>query len=165
MHLESGGFCAKKLKLTRPKIARFVLDADSGRLITSTATPVPVQTVTPPSRTTEEEDVIELPRHTCELCPPDRAQFANVLSLQRHKDSAVHDPAIFHCPARAALALEPSKPQDAWVDETFEQHQRGFKTLSGLAQHLEKGVCDGGMRHSTMPWSVSLGSWVSWASC
>lgn len=148
MHLESGGLCARKLQLTRAKIARFVLNADTGNLISSPGSG-PQEDTTDATLTEPaigEEDVIELPRHVCEQCPPDRGQFASALSLDRHKNSPAHDPIIFHCPARAALALEPSAPEHAWVDEAFEQHQRGFKTLSGLAQHLEKGVCDGGMQ-------------------
>lgn len=128
------------------------MNADTGRVITSlnnnpntTATAVKNITTTTVN-SDEDDDIIELPRHICEDCPADRGQFPNALALFRHKNSPAHDPIVFNCPARANLALDSSQPsndQDKWVDD---QHQRGFKTLSGLAQHLEKGACDGGMQ-------------------
>lgn len=133
------------------------MDADTSRVITSltfnnentTTTSITAITTTTVDLD-EDDDIIELPRHICEDCPADRGQFPNALALFRHKNSPAHDPIVFNCPARANMALDdasqPRHEQDEWIDETFDQHQRGFKTLSGLAQHLEKGACDGGMQ-------------------
>lgn len=128
------------------------MDADTSRVITALSSNNANTTVRAIIMTVdinEDDDIIELPRHICEECPADRGQFPNALALFRHKNSPAHDPIVFNCPARANMALDSSQPrneQNEWIDETFDRHQRGFKTLSGLAQHLEKGACDGGMQ-------------------
>ncbi|KAI5793318.1 hypothetical protein EDC01DRAFT_655869 [Geopyxis carbonaria] len=68
---------------------------------------------------------------TCPKCPAWRAPFTSAATLQRHLDSPAHAPKIYHCPT----ALLPSGARG---------RRKTFATLSGLAQHLETGVCAGG---------------------
>jgi hypothetical protein len=64
----------------------------------------------------------------CHLCPRDRGPFVNGRALQQHLCSPVHADEIYHCP----VMLGGGNPE------------LSFKTLSGLLQHLEVGVCKGG---------------------
>ncbi|OQO14105.1 hypothetical protein B0A48_00981 [Cryoendolithus antarcticus] len=65
----------------------------------------------------------------CHLCP---CTFRKQYDLQQHLSSIAHAPSIFHRPT-ALLGLSGSTKQMC-----------SFKTLSGLAQHLEAGACKGG---------------------
>ena len=58
--------------------------------------------------------------------------FMSIDSLQQHRNSAAHALPIFHCPTR----LSGGKHPFGFVQT--------FKTLSGLAQHLEAKSCVGG---------------------
>lgn len=81
---------------------------------------------------------------TCPLCPPSRTRTFKHGALQQHLSSRVHaqvsmslplpvpDKILFHCPR--VLMSEGSKKKAV----------RQFSTVSGLAQHLESGACDGG---------------------
>lgn len=81
---------------------------------------------------------------TCPLCPPSCTRTFKQSALQQHLSSSVHaqvpislpllvpDEMSFHCPR--ALMGEGSKKKAV----------RQFSTVSGLAQHLESGACDGG---------------------
>ena len=66
----------------------------------------------------------------CPLCPRDRGPFINERALQQHLCSPVHAEKIYHCPVK----LGGGNPE------------LSFKTLSGLLQHLEAGVCKGGKK-------------------
>ncbi|OQO15097.1 hypothetical protein B0A48_00479 [Cryoendolithus antarcticus] len=66
------------------------------------------------------------PGHLCSCT------FRKQYDLQQHLGSITHAPSIFHCPT-ALLGLSGSTKK-----------MRSFKTLSGLAQHLEAGACIGG---------------------
>jgi hypothetical protein len=68
----------------------------------------------------------------CDLCPPTRPKFLTEAAFQAHVASAAHAPKLFHCP----LAF--------MVDNTGNRKKtKYFSTLSGLAQHLESGACQG----------------------
>ena len=81
---------------------------------------------------------------TCPLCPSSCTRTFKQSALQQHLSSSVHaqvpislpllvpDEMSFHCPR--ALIGEGSKKKAV----------RQFSTVSGLAQHLESGACDGG---------------------
>ncbi|KAF2793862.1 hypothetical protein K505DRAFT_325199 [Melanomma pulvis-pyrius CBS 109.77] len=81
---------------------------------------------------------------TCPLCPPSCTRTFKPSALQQHLSSSVHaqvsmplplsvpDEISFHCPR--ALIGEGSEMRD----------DRQFSTVSGLAQHLESGACNGG---------------------
>lgn len=81
---------------------------------------------------------------TCPLCPPSCTRTFKHSALQQHLSSRVHaqvsmslplpvpDEISFHCPR--ALMGEGSKKKAV----------RQFSTVSGLAQHLESGACNGG---------------------
>jgi hypothetical protein len=83
---------------------------------------------------------------TCPLCPPSRTRKFNPSALQQHLSSIVHaqvsmsfpllapDEITFHCPR--ALMGEGSKKKAV----------KQFSTVSGLAQHLESGACNGGKK-------------------
>ena len=68
-------------------------------------------------------------RWPCQTCP---ATFRKRKDLVQHMDSIVHAPKIFHCPTELPGLPGSRKPT---------VH---FKTLSGLAQHVEAGSCKGG---------------------
>jgi len=80
---------------------------------------------------------------TCPLCPPSRTRTFKPDALQQHLSSSIHaqisksaplpvpDEISFHCPR--ALTSEGGKKKAV----------KQFSTVSGLAQHLESGACDG----------------------
>ena len=70
----------------------------------------------------------------CPLCPKTRRPFPTSLALQQHLCSPAHTPKMFHCPVSFFPASDSKK-------STI---KKSFSTLSGLAQHLESGVCEGG---------------------
>jgi len=68
-------------------------------------------------------------RWPCQICS---ATFRKKNDLVQHMDSVVHAPKIFHCPTDLPGLHGSAK------------HTVYFKTLSGLAQHVEAGSCKGG---------------------
>ncbi|KAK3707635.1 hypothetical protein LTR37_011983 [Vermiconidia calcicola] len=66
----------------------------------------------------------------CMIC---NKTFKTKHRLLMHLDSPAHAPKLFHCPPAAVLGISGGKPE------------KKFKTLSGLAQHVETGACNGGM--------------------
>lgn len=74
----------------------------------------------------------------CPLCPANvRRSFSTISALQDHITSPRHTKKImFHCPISLAETLR-------GVDNPVMMKQ--FSTFSGLAQHLESGVCEGGL--------------------
>ncbi|EKG09479.1 Zinc finger C2H2-type protein [Macrophomina phaseolina MS6] len=87
---------------------------------------------------TPSSTLIELTRIRSRVCPlcPDRRPFRTAAALEAHVNSAAHAPKIFHCPLIPIKDLPPG---------TKEVKIKSFSTLSGLAQHLETGVCRGGL--------------------
>ena len=73
----------------------------------------------------------------CPLCPPELRSFSNVRAFQMHMDSPVHAPKIFHCPMAFVSNSSGSNRL---------KQEKSFTTLSGLTQHLEVGVCRGGIK-------------------
>lgn len=71
----------------------------------------------------------------CPRCPPDRKPFGSSAALNAHVSSAAHAPKIFHCPLSFVLDASPTNKLKA---------EKRFKTLAGLARHLESGACRGG---------------------
>ncbi|KAI9773496.1 MAG: hypothetical protein M1839_002078 [Geoglossum umbratile] len=78
-----------------------------------------------------------LSRNRCPLCPPSRPPFSNQKSRQQHLSSPAHTPRLFHCP----ISLLPNPPSSESSPTVI---LKSFSTLSGLAQHLESGACEGG---------------------
>lgn len=74
---------------------------------------------------------------TCLICSK---SFRTEWALQQHVASPVHSPRLYHCPdfLTAEVSIAEQKTDIVTVSKSF-------KTLSGLAQHLESGACDGGM--------------------
>jgi hypothetical protein len=68
-------------------------------------------------------------RWPCQIC---EQTFRKKHDLLQHMNSVTHAPKIFHCPTDLPGLPGSGKPTIA------------FKTLSGLAQHLEAGSCKGG---------------------
>ncbi|KAI7464937.1 hypothetical protein KC357_g7775 [Hortaea werneckii] len=65
-------------------------------------------------------------------CPTCAKKFKTARRLLQHLNSPVHAAKVFHCP----------------TDTGRQPHAKGekkFKTLSGMAQHIEVGACAGGM--------------------
>ncbi|KAI6817849.1 hypothetical protein KC332_g9297 [Hortaea werneckii] len=65
-------------------------------------------------------------------CPTCVKKFKTARRLLQHLNSPVHAAKVFHCP----------------TDTGRQPHAKGekkFKTLSGMAQHIEVGACAGGM--------------------
>ena len=69
-------------------------------------------------------------RFQCNLCP---RVFRKQHDFIQHLSSVAHAPKIFHCPIDI-LGTGSKKGG----------HHRTFKTLSGMAQHIEIGSCVGG---------------------
>jgi hypothetical protein len=66
-------------------------------------------------------------------CPKCNKNFKKERHLLDHINSPVHMTPQFRCPPAMILDLSTGKKQ------------KSFKTLSGLAQHIETGACNGGM--------------------
>jgi hypothetical protein len=61
------------------------------------------------------------PYTECYECPHCDAEFENMVALQQHLSSPVHDASAFRCPDRLCDVR--------------------FNTISGLLQHIESGCC------------------------
>ncbi|KAF8242335.1 hypothetical protein K440DRAFT_131761 [Wilcoxina mikolae CBS 423.85] len=81
----------------------------------------------------EFEFQLENPK-TCPIC---RRTFASVTGLHMHIASPVHAVSIYHCPIDFLGEL-------GLVGKNKNKKERVFRTLSGLAQHIEAGACSGG---------------------
>jgi hypothetical protein len=66
-------------------------------------------------------------------CPICRRTFASVTGLQMHIASPVHAAPIYHCPVDLLGELG--------LEGKDKNKKRVFRTLSGLAQHIETGAC------------------------
>jgi len=76
----------------------------------------------------------------CPFCPATRPPFRTLQSLQQHLCSPAHAPQTFHCP----VSLFPVSGNMS-VHSNSSWMRKSFSTLSGLAQHLESGACEGGV--------------------
>jgi len=77
-------------------------------------------------------------KYECPLCPSgSRRLFKSLATLQKHMLSPIaHMPKIYHCPNPELLGIAPSAQGG--------KREKSFATLSGLAQHVESGACQGG---------------------
>lgn len=154
-HLESGR-CVSGM--TKSKLTAAIAANDKGRIITSrgvteqwlvedtvsasSTSPIQSPILTPTSTEflgSYPPSAIRTPTST--LSTSTNFQFMHS-ALQQHLSSGIHaqlsisllapDEISFHCPS--ALMSE----------ETKKNAVRQFSTVSGLAQHLESGACDGG---------------------
>lgn len=74
---------------------------------------------------------------SCPLCPASSTkQYKDINALNTHLRSQIHAAKIYHCPP-ASLMLGSGHHSTG-------KPQRSFATLSGLAQHVEAGACEGG---------------------
>lgn len=72
----------------------------------------------------------------CHLCNSTfKGKLVGEKKLLQHLDSPAHEAKLFHCGGIAAAATGPG---------TNKKHVKKFKTMSGLAQHIEAGSCAGG---------------------
>jgi hypothetical protein len=86
----------------------------------------------------------------CPLCPPSRTRTFIPSALEQHLSSSVHAQASRLLPLSRPLPL--SVPEEisfhcprALIDEgSSKKAVKQFSTVSGLAQHLESGACNGG---------------------
>ena len=76
----------------------------------------------------------------CPLCKPTRAPFASRMALDMHIASPAHAKLIFHCPVSFTTQVLPGR------GEVIKSTYRTFKTVSGLAAHVETGACKGGKK-------------------
>lgn len=124
-HLESGR-C--RSRMDRHKVNRITVKLDAGNVITNPARLLggpdgyfPPKIVS--SWATEQSRSPATGRYECPVCSK---AFRGLHNLQDHLDSPVHDVVIYRCPK-------------AWQGCEAE-----FRTLSGLCQHVEGGVCEAG---------------------
>lgn len=71
------------------------------------------------------------PSLSCPLCPTSRRPFGSLEGLEAHMTSLAHAPKIYRCPAGLVGMLGIKGGQ----------HDKRFKSLGGLTQHLEAGAC------------------------
>ncbi|KAI9853732.1 MAG: hypothetical protein M1813_001822 [Trichoglossum hirsutum] len=84
----------------------------------------------------------------CPICPPtlNKRTFASAKALQEHVSSLAHAPKIFHCPFTFPIDGEALNGSgDTNTRKKKKQKEKYFKTLSGLAMHMENGACKGGV--------------------
>ncbi|KAI4280504.1 MAG: hypothetical protein L6R38_004413 [Xanthoria sp. 2 TBL-2021] len=72
----------------------------------------------------------------CPLCPAQSRGFRTVNALENHLASPAHAPKVFHCPVNLTSSEKKGKQTKEMIKD--------FSTLSGLTQHVESGVCEGG---------------------
>lgn len=77
--------------------------------------------------------IAEYSPHRCPFCPRERRPFQDATALRQHVESAAHIKPFIYCPT----SMLPGGHGNFKV-------VRKFNTVSGLAQHLESGVCTGG---------------------
>lgn len=77
--------------------------------------------------------IIPLNDLRCNLLPPTRPEFCTEVVLQAYMASAAYAPKLFH--RLLAFTVE---------NGDMTKGMKYFSTLSGLAQHLESGACQGG---------------------
>ena len=81
----------------------------------------------------------------CLLCPPSCTRtFKNNSALQQHLSSRVHAPVLMSLPLPVPDEISFHCPRTLMDETSKKKAIRQFSTVSGLAQHLESGACDGG---------------------
>ncbi|KAI8821495.1 uncharacterized protein EV422DRAFT_44842 [Fimicolochytrium jonesii] len=140
MHLESNGWCASRMGVDRERIRKFVMAADTQRMITHETILLavhPPRVASLPAETADNEDeIIELHRHICPKCPSTRGQFTSAQALADHLNSPVHDAPIYKCPDKSIRA------------STAElAHQHRSRRSVGLASISSTGLVMAGLTH------------------
>lgn len=74
----------------------------------------------------------------CPLCGERLREFRTLQAFRNHLASPVHAPKTFHCPVDLLPSTRKGKTGKTLIRE--------FSTLSGMAQHIESGACEGGRR-------------------
>jgi len=92
-----------------------------------------------PSTIPAESYLLPNGKYECPLCPfGSRRLFKSLATLRSHMLSPIaHMPKVYHCPDPALLGIAPSAGAGG-------KKEKSFVTLSGLAQHVESGACQGG---------------------
>lgn len=80
----------------------------------------------------------------CPLCPPSCTRTFKRSALQQHLSSSVHAQVLTSLPLLLPNEISFHCPRALIGEETKEKAVMQFSTVSGLAQHLESGACDGG---------------------
>ncbi|KAI5924021.1 hypothetical protein F4810DRAFT_158701 [Camillea tinctor] len=81
---------------------------------------------------------------TCPLCPPSRTRRFKPSALQQHLASKVHAQVSMSLPLLAPDEISFHCPRALVGEGSMEKAVKQFSTVSGLAQHLESGACNGG---------------------
>lgn len=81
---------------------------------------------------------------TCPLCPPSCTRTFKHSALQQHLSSSVHAQISMSLPLLVPDEISFHCPRTLIGEESKKKAIRQFSTVSGLAQHLESGACDGG---------------------
>ncbi|KAI9766490.1 MAG: hypothetical protein M1839_004894 [Geoglossum umbratile] len=86
----------------------------------------------------------------CPMCPttPNKRTFHSIRALQTHMSSLAHAPKIFHCPftfPAVGSDLNSSGDSTSQKKKKKKQTLKYFKSLGGLATHMENGACKGGV--------------------
>ncbi|KAI9766759.1 MAG: hypothetical protein M1839_004776 [Geoglossum umbratile] len=84
----------------------------------------------------------------CPICPtvPNQRTFSSIKALQAHISSIAHAPKIFHCPFTfPAVGGDLNGGNAGTRGRKKKLKEKYFKSLSGLARHMEYGSCKGGI--------------------
>ncbi|KAH8793391.1 hypothetical protein BGZ57DRAFT_870547 [Hyaloscypha finlandica] len=81
---------------------------------------------------------------TCPLCPPSRTRKFKDSALQQHLSSSVHAQVSMSLPLLVSDEILFHCPRTLMGEGVKNKSSKQFSTVSGLAQHLESGACDGG---------------------
>jgi len=106
----------------------------------------PLSNTAVPSLRTADGPQLNLSLH-CPICPTTlkKKTFHSVRALQAHISSLAHAPKIFHCPFTFPTAGGDPNSNPTTKKEKKKQKLKYFKSLSGLAMHMENGACKGGV--------------------
>ncbi|KAI9767688.1 MAG: hypothetical protein M1840_005560 [Geoglossum simile] len=89
------------------------------------------------------------PSLRCHICPttPKARTFHSAQALQAHISSLAHAPKIFHCPFTFPTAGNDRNCSGSLTTQRKEKKKafKYFKSLGGLAMHMESGACKGGV--------------------
>lgn len=80
--------------------------------------------------------------YICHLCPPSRTRKFEGRALQQHLSSSVHARVSISLPLFDDISF--LCPRTLMDEGSQERPLKQFSTVSGLAQHLESGACNGG---------------------
>ncbi|KAH8593114.1 hypothetical protein B0O99DRAFT_689013 [Bisporella sp. PMI_857] len=81
---------------------------------------------------------------TCPICPPLRTRTFKPSALRQYLSSSVHAQVSMSLPLSVPDEISFHYPRALVGEGSKKKVVRQFSTVSGLAQHLESGACDGG---------------------